>query len=251
MITVSPVCAFNDNYIWVLQRAGGAVAVDPGESAPVARFLAEEGLHLEALLITHHHGDHTGGIAALAAAHPGLVVYGPPGIRGVTHPVTEGDVVTVLGQRFDVIAVPGHTLDHIAYSDGTHLFCGDTLFGAGCGRVFEGTPAMLHQSLQKLAALPDATLAYPAHEYTLSNLAFAAAADPDNPAVAERIARDQARRARGEATLPTPLAEEKRSNPFLRSADPALAAGLEKRLGQRLDDEVSVFTALRDWKNRF
>ncbi|KZE25358.1 hydroxyacylglutathione hydrolase [Crenobacter luteus] len=251
MITVTPVNAFTDNYIWVLQRAGRAVAVDPGEAAPLERHLSAAGLTLEALLITHHHGDHVGGVAELVARHPGLAVYGPAGVRGVTHPVADGDTVEVLGQRFNVLAVPGHTLDHLAYHDDAHLFCGDTLFGAGCGRVFEGTPAMLHASLTKLAALPDATLAYPAHEYTLSNLAFAAEADPRNPAVAERRRRDQARRERGEATLPTPLAEEKRSNPFLRCDDPNLRAGLEQRFGWHLPDAVATFAVLRDWKNRF
>lgn len=251
MVTVTPVRAFTDNYIWVLASAGDAVAVDPGDAAPLLEFVEQNGQTLTALLITHHHADHVGGLARLSAACPQLTVYGPPGIRGVTHQVKEGDAITVLGRRFEVLAVPGHTLDHIAYYDGSHLFCGDTLFGAGCGRLFEGTPAQMFQSLHKLAALPDATLIYPAHEYTLSNLRFAAAADPANPDIARRRAADEASLEQGLPTLPSTLAEEKRSNPFLRAHEPALRHSAERHQGGSLDNPVAVFAALRAWKNTF
>jgi hydroxyacylglutathione hydrolase len=251
MVTVTPVRAFTDNYIWVLSSAGEAVAVDPGDAAPLLEFIEQNGLALTALLITHHHADHVGGLARLSAACPQLAVYGPPGIRGITHPVKEGDSVTVLGSRFDVLAVPGHTLDHIAYYDGNHLFCGDTLFGAGCGRLFEGSPAQMFHSLQKLAALPEATRIYPAHEYTLSNLRFAAAAEPANQDIARRRAADEASLAQGRPTLPSTLAEEKRTNPFLRAQEPALRQSAERYQGSRLGDPVAVFAALREWKNTF
>jgi len=199
MITVTAVHAFTDNYIWLLHAAGRAIAVDPGDAAPVLAALAEHGLTLQALLITHHHADHVGGVAELKRHFPGLTVYGPAGSTGVTDPVMEGSELTLFGQPFEVLEVPGHTLDHIAYIGNGRLFCGDTLFGAGCGRMFEGTAPQFHHSLLKLAALPDETLVYPAHEYTLSNLRFARAVEPGNPALADRERRDQASRELAEA----------------------------------------------------
>lgn len=251
MITVTPVRAFTDNYIWVLSKAGEAVAVDPGDATPLLQFLQNTGLKLSALLITHHHADHIGGINRLKATAAGLTVYGPGEIPGVTRPVVEGDTVTVLGEAFQVLAVPGHTLDHLAYSNGEHLFCGDTLFGAGCGRLFEGTPRQMYQSLQKLAALPDSTKVYPAHEYTLSNLRFAQAADPANPALAQRIYDDEATLARGTPTLPSRISLEKQTNPFLRAGEAALRASAQAHCGKNLADPIEVFATLRAWKNSF
>jgi len=251
MITVTPVRAFTDNYIWVLSQAGEAVAVDPGDAAPLLHFLEQNRLQLTALLITHHHADHIGGINKLKAAAPGLTVFGPSGISGISHVVTEGDHVTVLGQPFEVLAVPGHTLDHIAYTDREHLFCGDTLFGAGCGRLFEGTPQQMYTSLQKLATLPDSTKVYPAHEYTLSNLRFASAADPGNPAIAQRMRDDSTALANGAPTLPSLIGREKQTNPFLRAHEASLKASAETHSGSQLDNPVAVFAALRAWKNAF
>lgn len=251
MITVTAVRAFTDNYIWVLSKAGEAVVVDPGDAAPVLRFLEQEGLKLSALLITHHHSDHIGGVNKLKAAVPGLIVYGPYGLNGITHPVKNSDRVTVLGETFEVMDVPGHTLDHLAYANHEHLFCGDTLFGAGCGRLFEGTPQQMYASLQKLAALPDSTKVYPAHEYTLSNLRFAAAADPANPAVAQRIRDDGNTLANGVPTLPSSIGLEKQTNPFLRAHEVSLKTTAQAHSGSDLTDPAAVFAALRSWKNTF
>ncbi|GGY04164.1 hydroxyacylglutathione hydrolase [Paludibacterium paludis] len=250
-MNISAVRAFKDNYIWVLEQDGRAVAVDPGDAAPLERHLDRHGLELDAVLITHHHADHTGGLPALAATRPGLPVFGPGSVAGVTRPVSDGGTFALLGERFSVLAIPGHTLDHLGYLTGRHLFCGDTLFGAGCGRIFEGTAEMMHRSLTRLVALPDDTLAYPAHEYTLANLAFALAIEPGNPALRQRLEDDSARRERGEATLPTSLAREKLTNPFLRPGEPAVRESAQRVAGYAPTGDAAVFAVLRDWKNRF
>ncbi|WP_230370527.1 hydroxyacylglutathione hydrolase [Paludibacterium denitrificans] len=173
MFTVTPVRALADNYIWVLQQNRRAIIVDPGQAAPAQAFLEANQLTLEAILLTHHHADHTGGISELSQRWPEAKVYGPADIALVQEAVMDGSHIDTTLGSIAVLAVPGHTLDHLAYRLDGHLFCGDTLFGAGCGKLFEGTAAQMYQSLNTLAQLPDNTLIYPAHEYTLSNLAFA------------------------------------------------------------------------------
>lgn len=251
---IIPLPAFRDNYIWLLRQDRLAVVVDPGDAAPVRRYLAEQGLSLAAILVTHHHPDHTGGIAELLTESP-VPVFGPAGetIPGRSVAVQEGDAVRIPGidVAFQVLDVPGHTAGHVAYFGDKTLFCGDTLFAAGCGRIFEGTPAQLHASLEKLAALPADTLVYCTHEYTLSNLAFAAAVEPDNPDLAERTVRCQALRADERPTVPFPLGAERLSNPFLRVTEPAVIARAEAEAGGPLSTPVAVFAALREWKNRF
>lgn len=251
MFTVTPVRAFSDNYIWLLQEAGRAVAVDPGDAAPVLAHLAAHGLTLEAALVTHHHADHIGGLADLARQTPGLRIIGPASISLVNEPVMEGSQFELFGSRFEVLEVPGHTLDHLAYLAGDQLFCGDTLFGAGCGRLFEGSPEQMHASLARINALPDDTRIYPAHEYTLSNLRFAAAVEPDNRAIRQRLAEDEAALAAGRPTLPSTLAKERATNPFLRVGVDAVGGRAAQQAGTELTTPAAVFAVLREWKNHF
>jgi hydroxyacylglutathione hydrolase len=254
MFQVVPVKAFRDNYIWTLRDAGQAAVVDPGEAGPVLDYLAAERLRLVAILATHHHADHVGGIAELLLRHR-VPVYGPKGepIPTLTRAVGGGDTVEIpeLGARFEVLDIPGHTRAHIAYFGNGALFCGDTLFACGCGRVFEGTPEQMHASLSKLAALPDETLVYCGHEYTLANIGFARAVEPANKALDAREARDRKLREAGEPTLPSRLGDEKATNPFLRTSEPAVIESANKYLGARASDPVRVFAAIRDWKNKF
>lgn len=248
--------AFTDNYIWALVEGTQCWVVDPGQAAPVERFLATHQLHLEGVLITHHHGDHTGGIAELAH-HRKLRVIGPdnPAITGITETVCEGDSITLLGVTLHCLTVPGHTLDHVAYHGETGsrhvVFCGDTLFAGGCGRLFEGTPSQMWHSLNKLANLPDRTEVYAAHEYTAANLAFAAAVDSDNAQLQARIEDVAACRANGIATLPSSIGLEKATNPFLRASQPALKHAAVVSSGDALSSDESVFAALRAYKDRF
>jgi hydroxyacylglutathione hydrolase len=251
MLTVIPIPAFEDNYIWLLHNGREALAVDAGEAAPLLDYLAEHGLRLIAVLDTHHHGDHTGGNAELLREIPGLTIYGDRRIATVNRPVAAGTALDfpALPLRFEVLGVPGHTADHLAYYGANRLFCGDALFTCGCGKLFEGTPQQAHASLQKIAALPDDTLIYPAHEYTLQNIPFARKLEPRNAALAEREIRERETRARGLPTLPATLALEKATNPFLRCAETEVVEAARRHSGKPLEDETSVFAAVREWRN--
>ena len=253
MFDIIRIPAFKDNYIWLLRKGAAAVVVDPGDARPVLEVLEREGLTLTAILITHHHADHQGGVAGLLARYP-AAVFGPQveSITGLSRPLRGGETIDLpeLGVAFAVIAVPGHTLGHLAYYGADCLFCGDTLFGAGCGRVFEGTMAQMRASLERLAALPEGTAVYCAHEYTQANLRFALAVDPDNRRLRQRADEVAAARAMGEASVPSTLAQEKATNPFLRCGERALIASAQRRVAQA-NDPLEVFTALREWKNGF
>ena len=254
MLEIVPLPAFRDNYIWTLRAGRCAAVVDPGEARPVKDYLAREGLKLIAILATHHHPDHVGGIAELVETAK-VPVFGPKGepIPALTHPVGQDDKVEIpaLDASFTVLDIPGHTRAHVAYYGLESLFCGDTLFACGCGRVFEGTPEQMLASLTKLAALPDATKVYCGHEYTLANIRFARAVDPGNSILAAREERAAKLRAAGQPTLPSTLGEERATNPFLRCAEPVVVESANKYLGARAADPVRVFAAIREWKNRF
>jgi hydroxyacylglutathione hydrolase len=251
---VVPLRAFKDNYVWTLRNDRFAAVVDPGEARPVLDYLASEKLQLAAILATHHHQDHVGGIEELRQKHP-APVFGPRGepITTLTNPVGGGDRVAVaeLGVSFEVLDIPGHTRAHIAYYGANMLFCGDTLFACGCGRVFEGTPQQLYASLQKLIALPDETLVYCGHEYTMANIGFAKAVEPDNASLLEREQSDAQLRRENRPTLPSTIGREKATNPFLRVTRPAVIESANKYLGKRVSDPAGVFAALRQWKNQF
>ena len=258
MFDIAAIPALHDNYIWAIHDGLNAVVVDPGETAPALEFLESHGLHLDAILCTHRHADHIGGIAGLREVY-NVPVYGRrhPDNPHITNDLREGDrlELTPPGIVFDIIEVPGHLDDHIAYIAPGFLFCGDVLFGAGCGRNFEGTPAHLHHSLQRLALLPDNTGVYCAHEYTAANLRFALACEPDNPALQQRITATRQLRAANLPTLPSTIALEKATNPFLRCVRPEIIRTLQQRgmigAGEHGIGELGVFTALREWRNRF
>ena len=251
---VVPLRAFKDNYIWTLRNDRFAAVVDPGDARPVLDYLRQERLELCAVLLTHHHPDHVGGVPELLAHHA-APVYGPRGepITTLSQPVSEGEEVLVpqLGLRLRVLGIPGHTRAHIAYYGANSLFCGDTLFACGCGRLFEGTPQQMFASLAKLAALPEETLVYSGHEYTLANIDFARAVEPDNKEIAARAASDAQKRKNDQPTLPTTIGREKKTNPFLRCLEPAVKASADKFLNTRTGDPVQVFAAIREWKNNF
>jgi len=257
MLRVHAVRAFSDNYIWVLADTDThqSVIVDPGDASPVRAFLDQNAYHATAILATHHHPDHVGGIPKLAS--PEVQVIGPAQekIPGKTHSVSDQENFVLPGLDLDVhvLEIPGHTLGHVAFyvPQLSALFCGDTLFGAGCGRLFEGTADQMHRSLQRLATLPGDTLVYCGHEYTLANLKFALAVEPDNPALASRRDSDQARIHQGQPTLPSRLADELQTNPFLRAEVPAVHAAAERHAGRPLHDATAVFAALRHWKDHF
>ena len=253
-IQVVPVRAFSDNYVWTLRDETHAAVVDPGEARPVIEYLDREGLKLAAILNTHHHADHVGGNGELLARWV-VPVFGPNDSRiaNVTQRLSDGERITLphFGTEFEVMDIPGHTRTHIAFFGAGMLFCGDTLFAVGCGRLFEGTPAEMHRSLQRLSRLPDSTRVYCGHEYTVSNIRFARAAEPGNHALAELEKRAAAQRAKDLPTLPTDIGQEKATNPFLRVQEPAIIASASRRAGKPLEDPVSVLAALREWKNNF
>lgn len=246
--------AFQDNYIWALvDDDGNAVIVDPGDAAPV---LAATGLGLwpAGVLLTHHHADHVGGVAALRQRWPDLPIYAPedPRIADATERIGEGSRFSLNGWDFAVMAVPGHTSSHVAYHGaGDHVFCGDTLFSMGCGRMFEGTPAQMLASLDRLAALPGHTAVCCGHEYTLANAAFALAVEPANDALHHRHQEAQAMRLAGRPTLPSTLSMELATNPFLRTDVPAVIQAVSRRLGRAPADRVETFAELRRWKDSF
>ncbi|MBM7062040.1 hydroxyacylglutathione hydrolase [Pseudomonas sp. UL073] len=258
MIQIDALPAFTDNYLWLLQDAATrcCAVVDPGDAAPVLDWLAAHpGWQLSDILVTHHHHDHVGGVERLKQA-TGATVYGPAkeNIPARDVALADGQRISVLGLDFEILEVPGHTLGHIAYYHAAAqplLFCGDTLFAAGCGRLFEGTPAQMYASLSRLAALPGNTLVYCTHEYTLSNLRFARAVEPDNPAIAKRFAEVSAWRDAGRISLPSTIALEQATNPFLRSQEPAVARQADERSGPLEATPSAVFASLRAWKDRF
>lgn len=250
-----PLPAFTDNYIWTLREsaAGAPLLVDPGDAAPVLALCDGLGVAPMAVLLTHHHPDHIGGAAALLQRWPSLPVFAP-GDERIDLPcrrVADGDVAEAGPWRFEVIGVPGHTRSHIAFHGHGLLFCGDTLFSLGCGRMFEGTPAQMLGSLDRLAALPGATLVCCGHEYTLANAAFAAAVDPDNPALRRRTEEARAMRDEDRPTLPATLAGECAANPFLRVDAPVVRDAVAARLGRPPADRVEAFAGLRRWKDGF
>ncbi|MRD71774.1 hydroxyacylglutathione hydrolase [Rhodocyclus tenuis] len=271
-VSPMPIAAFADNYIWLLHRGNQALVVDPGDATPVLAVLAREHLQLAAILITHHHADHQGGIAGLleASAEKGVrtAVFGPAAesITALSEPLRGGETLTIdaLAASFAVLPVPGHTRGHLAYYGAGRLFCGDTLFGAGCGRLFEGTAEQMFASLTTLAALPETTEVYCAHEYTAANLRFAQQVEPGNAAIAERAALVAEARARGVPSVPSTIALEKATNPFLRCDAPGVIASVRDwcakssqsaHSGQlpvpAADNPDGIFAALRAWKNVF
>ena len=256
MLKLIPIPAFADNYLWLLHDGQRALVVDPGDAAPVQRVLQENALQLASILVTHHHADHTGGVDALRNA-TGAKVYGPASenIPEPFTPLTGGDIARAMDLDFQVIDVPGHTSGHVAYytpdmNGKPLLFCGDTLFSAGCGKLFEGTPAQMLASLDKLAALPGNTVVCCTHEYTLSNLRFAVAADPGNSALAAYQAQCVKLREADQPTLPTSIAQELLINPFLRTRQAALISSAQ-HFDAAAHDDTAVFAAIRQWKNQF
>lgn len=258
MFDVIRIPAFKDNYIWLLRKGVSAVVVDPGDARPVLEVLEREGLTLSAILITHHHADHQGGVAQLLERHA-VPVFGPASesITALTRPLLGGERIRLdsLGVEFEVLAVPGHTLGHLAYYGNGCLFCGDTLFAGGCGRLFEGTPAQMYDSLTRLAAFPEQTAVYCAHEYTEANLRFALAVEPGNRQLRDRVDEVAVARAKGSATVPSTVALEKSTNPFLRCTEDEVVATARARAALAgnvpINDALAVFSVLREWKNSF
>ena len=254
MLYIDPIRAFDDNYIWLIQDSERryAAIVDPGDEAPVIEYLQQHNIKPVAILITHHHGDHTGGIDALVSKYH-IPVYGPAHehIPAITRALSEGDQIVLkeLGAEFQIIDAPGHTKGHILYYGHDSLFCGDTLFAGGCGRVFEGTMEQMYAAMAKIEALPDHTQIYCAHEYTEANLRFARVAEPDNRALLERILRTQDTRRRNRPTVPSLLALEKQTNPFLRCKVPTLIQAAERHTHRPLATPAEVFAAVRKWKD--
>lgn len=257
MLNVHPIHAFRDNYIWVIHNQNFAAVIDPGTASPVIEYLQSKKLQLCAILITHHHHDHTGGNAELLRSF-NVPVYGPlnESIATVSHPLSEGDYVNLeeISLNLRVLDIPGHTRGHIAYYGSNPfdlVFCGDTLFACGCGRIFEGTAQQMNESLQKLAQLPDDTLIFCTHEYTLGNIQFAKAVDPENARLIEFEIAAKELRNRNIPTVPTTLALEKKINPFLRCGQREIINSTQNYCEKPLSTLIEVFTVLREWKNNF
>jgi hydroxyacylglutathione hydrolase len=255
MLEIFPIPAFADNYIWLLRSGRHAVVVDPGDAAPVMARLKDLSLTLDAILITHHHADHIGGVNELLQHWP-VTVYAPKHEQFNFHheAVEENSLVHLpsISLGLSVIEVPGHTLGHVAYYGANSLFCGDTLFGGGCGRLFEGTSEQMYHSLQRLAELPGNTAVYCTHEYTEQNLRFASMLEPDNPALKKRRAKTRQLRLAAQPTLPSSIGLELETNPFLRCDQPAiqLAASLNTAVNP-LTNPVSVFASIREMRNHY
>ncbi|WP_286238693.1 hydroxyacylglutathione hydrolase [Neptuniibacter halophilus] len=257
MYNVTPVRAFSDNYIWVISTPDSTqvAVVDPGDAAPVQTYLDAQGLSLCAILITHHHNDHTGGVAALTEGQS-IPVYGPASspFKGINRPLKGGDRISLLGTELEIAEVPGHTLDHISYFSRTgqpQLFCGDTLFLAGCGRLFEGTAEQMLNAMNYFAGLPDDTEVYCTHEYSLANLAFAEAVEPGNHDIEAAIEQCTQLRHQDKPTLPSNLAQEKRINPFMRTDRQSVINAANRFSSDALHTQTEVFAAIREWKNQF
>lgn len=254
MIKINPIHAFKDNYIWIIHNEKYAVIIDPGIATPVIDYIRQHHLKLIAILNTHHHHDHTGGNLELSQLS-NIQIYGPQKetIPGMTHGLEEGNIIKFpeLSLNLTVLNTPGHTVDHISYYGPNHLFCGDTLFSCGCGRIFEGTAQQMYSSLKKIAALPDQTQVYCAHEYTLSNIHFATEIDPANSLLAEYASKVKMLRAYNKPTIPTTLGIEKTINPFLRCEHPAIISAANQHAETQLSNAVSVFSEIRKWKDHY
>ncbi|MFT4942249.1 MAG: hydroxyacylglutathione hydrolase [Paraglaciecola sp.] len=255
MNNIFAIPAFSDNYIWCVHDTKHAIVVDPGDANPVIKTLDEKQLTLTAILVTHHHHDHTGGIKELLNAYPDITVYGPnnPVIEGIDVRLSEGESLSLSTPKLDlnVLETPGHTMDHIVFYNNELVFCGDTLFSAGCGRMFEGTPEVFYHSLQKLAHLPEQTKVYCTHEYTLANLAFAAHVDPENRELQDYQRWANKQRANDQITLPSSIAEQKKINPFLRCTNKNIKQNIQNIMNLSANSEVEVFAALRSCKDNF
>lgn len=247
MLKITPVCAFTDNYIWTIEQAQNLVCVDPGDAAPILQFIQKNHLTLETILITHHHHDHTGGIAELIAYYPEVRVYGPKHIKGITDPVKGNDAIQTSVGTFHTWDISGHTQEHLGYLIKDHFFCGDTLFSAGCGRVFDGSIETLFHSMQKINTLPENTYLYPAHEYTLSNLKFARFLEPTNQNIQAAITYAETHK----CTLPTTLQKERLINPFLRTKEINFLEQIKKNTLYPTNSSLDLFSALREAKNQF
>lgn len=254
-MNIIPISALKDNYIWLLfnEATHQAFAVDPGDAGPVLLALQQMNLQLQGILITHHHHDHSGGIPELLQHYPDIHVYASDKstLPFITHPVREGDIVTCGDIELKALAIPGHTLDHTALYNNDTVFSGDTLFSFGCGRVFEGTPSQMYESLNKLKLLNPATKIYCGHEYTLTNLKFAKAVEPDNHSISEKLIEIEKLRSQNIPTLPSVLQQELLLNPFLRCEDPAIIHAVENYSHEKLEGPVEIFATLRAWKNIF
>ncbi|CAM3587890.1 hydroxyacylglutathione hydrolase [Pseudoalteromonas sp. CO348] len=255
MVQVDAIKAFDDNYIWVIKDplSSNCWVIDPGDEQPVLDYLAKFDLTLQGILVTHHHWDHTDGIAPLLLHFPSLTVYGPKNgkYKGITHGLSEHDKITLFDTTLNIIATPGHTLDHICYVNDELAFTGDTLFNAGCGRLFEGTPSQMWRSFEKLLTLPDTCKVYCTHEYTLANLAFAEAVEPTNQALTQYHQQAKSLRANNERTVPTTIEQQKAINPFLRAANEAILTQVPTQFIAPENTPEARFSALRKWKDNF